>query len=179
MQLGYLGADVGLPELAHRARLRAIHAIRGRNDAETRSVRAQLEREAGEKIEARPLNISPPALAELRRALDGETPAAVATTSIELAHELVPGLASVVLKRRPTTADVPARESVFGALGRASSPPRSTDQLVLDLRSGTRETYAEPAPASVRAGPKIGRNDPCLCGSGRKWKKCCGASTSR
>ncbi|WP_394697314.1 SEC-C metal-binding domain-containing protein [Pseudoxanthomonas japonensis] len=21
---------------------------------------------------------------------------------------------------------------------------------------------------------KIGRNDPCPCGSGRKWKKCCG-----
>jgi SEC-C motif-containing protein len=24
-------------------------------------------------------------------------------------------------------------------------------------------------------GPKIGRNDPCPCGSGRKYKKCCGA----
>ena len=22
---------------------------------------------------------------------------------------------------------------------------------------------------------KIGRNDPCLCGSGKKYKKCCGA----
>ena len=22
--------------------------------------------------------------------------------------------------------------------------------------------------------PKIGRNDPCLCGSGKKYKKCCG-----
>ncbi|WP_256204377.1 SEC-C metal-binding domain-containing protein [Planococcus faecalis] len=21
---------------------------------------------------------------------------------------------------------------------------------------------------------KIGRNDPCLCGSGKKYKKCCG-----
>ena len=25
----------------------------------------------------------------------------------------------------------------------------------------------------VRAEPKIGRNDPCLCGSGKKYKKCC------
>jgi len=24
-----------------------------------------------------------------------------------------------------------------------------------------------------RAGPKIGRNDPCSCGSGKKYKKCC------
>jgi SEC-C motif-containing protein len=27
---------------------------------------------------------------------------------------------------------------------------------------------------AIRKGPKIGRNDPCLCGSGKKHKKCCG-----
>jgi SEC-C motif-containing protein len=27
----------------------------------------------------------------------------------------------------------------------------------------------------VRQGPKIGRNDPCPCGSGKKYKKCCAA----
>ena len=26
----------------------------------------------------------------------------------------------------------------------------------------------------VRDGAKIGRNDPCTCGSGKKYKKCCG-----
>ena len=26
----------------------------------------------------------------------------------------------------------------------------------------------------VRAGPKVGRNDPCPCGSGKKFKHCCG-----
>ena len=26
----------------------------------------------------------------------------------------------------------------------------------------------------VRNTPKIGRNDPCICGNGRKYKKCCG-----
>ena len=26
----------------------------------------------------------------------------------------------------------------------------------------------------VRETPKIGRNDPCPCGSGKKYKKCCG-----
>ena len=26
-----------------------------------------------------------------------------------------------------------------------------------------------------RASPKVGRNDPCPCGSGKKFKKCCGA----
>lgn len=26
-----------------------------------------------------------------------------------------------------------------------------------------------------RSNPKIGRNDPCTCGSKKKYKKCCGA----
>jgi preprotein translocase subunit SecA len=29
-----------------------------------------------------------------------------------------------------------------------------------------------------RAGPKVGRNDPCPCGSGRKYKKCHGAAAA-
>jgi len=28
----------------------------------------------------------------------------------------------------------------------------------------------------VREGEKVGRNDPCPCGSGKKYKKCCGAA---
>jgi preprotein translocase subunit SecA len=26
----------------------------------------------------------------------------------------------------------------------------------------------------IRTGPKVGRNDPCPCGSGKKYKQCCG-----
>lgn len=29
-------------------------------------------------------------------------------------------------------------------------------------------------PEPIKAGSTIGRNDPCPCGSGRKYKKCCG-----
>ena len=29
---------------------------------------------------------------------------------------------------------------------------------------------------TARTGPKVGRNDPCPCGSGKKYKKCCGAA---
>lgn len=29
-------------------------------------------------------------------------------------------------------------------------------------------------PGTIRNGPKVGRNDPCPCGSGKKYKKCCG-----
>ena len=30
----------------------------------------------------------------------------------------------------------------------------------------------------VNKGGKVGRNDPCPCGSGKKYKKCCGAGTA-
>jgi hypothetical protein len=30
------------------------------------------------------------------------------------------------------------------------------------------------APKPLIRGPKVGRNDPCPCGSGKKYKKCCG-----
>lgn len=34
--------------------------------------------------------------------------------------------------------------------------------------------HHHPAPY-VRPDPKVGRNEPCPCGSGKKSKKCCGA----
>ncbi len=56
-------------------------------------------------------------------------------------------------------------------------------------RRPTRMTFTGPNQGAAAAGeeagkvktvtrdqPKVGRNDPCPCGSGRKYKKCCGAS---
>lgn len=44
------------------------------------------------------------------------------------------------------------------------------------LREGrwyyTRAVRTGPAP--IKAAPKVGRNDPCPCGSGKKFKQCCG-----
>ena len=41
--------------------------------------------------------------------------------------------------------------------------------------TGDRGALIDIQPAPVRTGPKIGRNDPCTCGSGKKYKNCCGA----
>ena len=38
------------------------------------------------------------------------------------------------------------------------------------------EAEETPLDPIVNAGPKIGRNDPCPCGSGKKYKHCCGRS---
>ncbi|MDA3799389.1 MAG: DUF1186 domain-containing protein [Kiritimatiellae bacterium] len=35
------------------------------------------------------------------------------------------------------------------------------------------DDYYEPGETFVNTAPKIGRNDPCPCGSGKKYKKCC------
>jgi uncharacterized protein len=44
------------------------------------------------------------------------------------------------------------------------------------LRHASRSAPMAPPPETT--GRKVGRNDPCPCGSGKKYKKCCGASTT-
>jgi uncharacterized protein YecA (UPF0149 family) len=39
---------------------------------------------------------------------------------------------------------------------------------------GAMEQPSQKVETVVNEGPKIGRNDPCPCGSGKKYKKCCG-----
>jgi tetratricopeptide (TPR) repeat protein len=50
-------------------------------------------------------------------------------------------------------------------------------QLYADLRAFLGATDAPEAPPALFAlrGRKVGRNEPCPCDSGRKYKKCCGA----
>ncbi len=48
-----------------------------------------------------------------------------------------------------------------------SSPSGSSDMV-------TQATEAASKSKPVRSGPKVGRNDPCPCGSGKKFKQCCG-----
>ncbi|MDU0356275.1 SEC-C metal-binding domain-containing protein [Paraglaciecola aquimarina] len=38
----------------------------------------------------------------------------------------------------------------------------------------TNTSCCPPQTPIIRATPKVGRNDPCICGNGLKYKKCCG-----
>ena len=40
--------------------------------------------------------------------------------------------------------------------------------------TGTSADQTDDHNQTIRKGKKIGRNDPCPCGSGKKYKKCCG-----
>ncbi len=78
-----------------------------------------------------------------------------------------------------------AAAAVASAAARAEEPPaklpdfaraleRKQERQQKDLQYQTGAAQAE-APKPVRAGAKVGRNDPCPCGSGKKYKKCHGA----
>jgi preprotein translocase subunit SecA len=74
------------------------------------------------------------------------------------------------------------RESAFRALTRIRVKREEAEQDDFTHKegdaghsySGSGTAAGTPAPV-VRAEPKLGRNDPCPCGSGKKYKKCCGA----
>ncbi|WP_082849957.1 SEC-C metal-binding domain-containing protein [Halioglobus sp. HI00S01] len=50
-----------------------------------------------------------------------------------------------------------------------------TPNFANTVTGGCSDTSCCPPPEPVtRLAPKVGRNDPCPCGSERKFKKCCG-----
>ena len=69
----------------------------------------------------------------------------------------------------------------FGASVQANTAERSAqsafsgDAARRQAASGAMQTRTQSANATVRRTmPKVGRNDPCPCGSGKKYKQCCG-----
>ncbi len=57
--------------------------------------------------------------------------------------------------------------------------PRFRDRLARRsavMHSLAGKIVAAPKRGVERTSPKVGRNDPCPCGSGKKFKKCCGAT---
>ncbi len=87
--------------------------------------------------------------------------------------------------RRQPPRQPPSAAAVASAAARASEEPanlpgfaremeRRQQRQQQNLQYQTGPAQAE-APKPVRAGAKVGRNDPCPCGSGKKYKKCHGA----
>lgn len=74
-------------------------------------------------------------------------------------------LARVVARRKPAEMYLP---EAFRACGSLYSP----DQMMDLVREQRRITIGERTPRT--ASPRVGRNDPCPCGSNKKYKRCCG-----
>jgi preprotein translocase subunit SecA len=61
--------------------------------------------------------------------------------------------------------------SAFGG----GTAPAAGGKKASDMVSEAAEAAESQAKAKpVKIGPKVGRNDPCPCGSGKKYKQCCG-----
>jgi len=58
--------------------------------------------------------------------------------------------------------------SAFGGGAAADPSGKKASDVVSEAAAAAEKTKP------VRTGPKVGRNDPCPCGSGKKYKQCCG-----
>jgi preprotein translocase subunit SecA len=77
--------------------------------------------------------------------------------------------------RRPPQMTMSAQQapppSPFGAIGGGSASAVATPEAPRPARTGGDDVVKQVR----REEPKVGRNDPCPCGSGKKYKKCHGA----
>jgi len=60
------------------------------------------------------------------------------------------------------------------SIGSRFDRKRERDQQVKAGLPGEDEAPLPPPVEPIQKDKEIGRNDPCPCGSGKKYKKCCG-----
>lgn len=134
-----------------------------------------LDRPAATEPAAR---VGPPAPAVLAALLEGACHGGVAPADIEgheVAHAMFDHVSQLAL---PTAAHdaVPGLVAAFLSdleeVGRLSGG-RGLAAQVRAAASTYRDRAAGRVQQERRVAPKIGRNDPCPCGSGRKYKQCC------
>ncbi len=78
-------------------------------------------------------------------------------------------MASVIMRVKINIEDGQRRERAVAVSGSASH------SSVSSFRNANMQGRERPENAQiVRSTPKVGRNDPCPCGSGKKYKHCCG-----
>ncbi|HTX15670.1 MAG TPA: preprotein translocase subunit SecA [Candidatus Baltobacteraceae bacterium] len=83
-----------------------------------------------------------------------------------------PRSAAVAAPARSGDGSTPAPDAApASAIARQIEQRQKRQQQNLQFQAGSAPAEA---PKPVRAGAKVGRNDPCPCGSGKKYKKCHG-----
>jgi preprotein translocase subunit SecA len=80
---------------------------------------------------------------------------------------------------RRATAPLILNEPKAEPIAAFASAPRAAAPAGFPMRSAPPRSGGDDAPVQTvrRDEPKVGRNDPCPCGSGKKYKKCHGAQT--
>ncbi|HEY8077470.1 MAG TPA: SEC-C metal-binding domain-containing protein [Labilithrix sp.] len=96
-----------------------------------------------------------------RNELEGDTAVLLGATALRIGDEELVKLAAPYVTK-------------------AKKQKRIAEQALADARRPLLDALGDAAPRVVggdytvrKAGPDVGRNDPCPCGSGKKYKKCC------
>ncbi len=106
---------------------------------------------------------------ELRKAYDEDLPDPGIIAWDDLEDALAMGEEAAMIKlvsRHRLISDVHSEMSSWACFRENDQPPVRDDLLLPSEYDVVDPIY--------RTEPKIGRNDPCPCGSGKKYKKCCG-----
>jgi tetratricopeptide (TPR) repeat protein len=156
-----------LPELARSAAERALAII---GDTDTLRIVPQLQRYAaelaGKQDGARPANAE-----SLLDALRLDPAAGEKQPLRKLCKAVAPETAEVAKKVRPPLPDALGLRKIREGLGSLPRPvPKPHVQPVMPV-----VPMPPRSPSGASLGSKVGRNDPCPCGSGKKHKRCCAA----
>jgi uncharacterized protein len=156
---------VGLPSLGKVAAERGLELV-GR-EGDPGGLRDQLRNLLREIGAAEDRSDAPAeAIKDLGEALHTPFDARGSESPEELAMRLVPELATARVKELPPMPTPEALADVAERLRRVLPP-----KPVASPWSGSMASRGRMVPP--RTEPKVGRNDPCPCGSGKKFKKCC------
>lgn len=74
-------------------------------------------------------------------------------------------------QRKAVAGEATGYQPRIAAVGGGQAKEQPSRERDAQARQGMQEKPIKPEPVSV---DKIGRNEPCPCGSGKKYKKCCG-----
>jgi preprotein translocase subunit SecA len=96
----------------------------------------------------------------------------------EICHNIFRSASSLMafeqfLRKLPQRTEHRETSAFGGATGPAAGEPPAAAKggdMVSEAMAAAEKEKAKP----IRTGPKVGRNDPCPCGSGKKYKHCCG-----
>jgi preprotein translocase subunit SecA len=116
------------------------------------------------RLQARP---EPPKPQQMQAAAPGISGANVSSSGLPAPAQRIGAAAAARSDAAPST---PQHLPAF-----AKEMERRQQRSQQDLQYQTGQGQAE-APKPVKAGAKVGRNDLCPCGSGKKYKKCHGAN---
>ncbi|MEL7563040.1 preprotein translocase subunit SecA [Dehalogenimonas sp. 4OHTPN] len=90
-------------------------------------------------------------------------------------HDVVHAIFKVQVVKQPPGAAAPPRVQAHHAPLAVGAAPASPKAEVSSPMAGIAAPRTAAPTAKDAEGHKVGRNDPCPCGSGKKYKKCCGA----